>query len=63
MKYKPSKTLVKTAEVPTIVIIGANTLSKVSESFGLNIDLDTSLMACLLLYGVFKGLRNYMKNR
>jgi len=63
MKYKPFKTLMKTAEFPAIVIIGANLISKLSEIIGFPLNFDTSLMTCLSLYSGFKGLRNYMKNR
>lgn len=63
MKYKPTKTIMKTIEFPAIVILGANALLKILQQFGLELDLDTCMVVCLVLYSALKGLRNYLKNR
>lgn len=61
--YSIGKTIVKSAEVPAAVIIGARILPSVLSHIGVDIDEETSYIVCASLFGVVSGVRNWFKNR
>ena len=61
--YSVGKTIVKTAEVPVVVVVGSKILPQVVSHIGIDIDENTAMIALSLFYGVFKGFSNWVKNR
>lgn len=62
-RYSKAKTVVKGAEAPFIVTGVAVLIKKAAEHAGIPFGGDDSLVAALLLYGAWKGLMNWIKNR
>jgi hypothetical protein len=51
------KTVTKTAEAPALILIGAAIAGKI-----LDIPKETLLIGATALYGVYSGIRNFLKN-
>lgn len=61
--YSLGKTIVKTAEVPAVVIIGSRILPSVLSHIGIDMDEETAVIVVSSIFGVVRGVSNWFKNR
>lgn len=63
MEYKPTITLAKTATPAAVVIAGSNLLQIGARAVGVELGEETSYIISTTVYSLFRGLRNWIKNR
>ncbi len=61
--YKITKTLYKAGEAPVAVVVIALVINWLSGTVGGDVDSGDAMIAGAVVYGLFRGLRNWIKNR
>lgn len=61
--YQPMTTVKKVATPAAIIMLGSNLLQFIANQIGVEIGEENSYIALTSLYSLFRGLRNWIKNR
>ncbi len=61
--YNINKTVVKTMEVPAVIIVGSKLIPIALKAVGVTIDDNSAAIVVSVIYGAFVGIRNWIKNR
>ncbi|MFA5235090.1 MAG: hypothetical protein WC390_11885 [Sulfurimonas sp.] len=62
-KYNVGTTIIKTVETPAVIIVGSKVVSAILTGLGAEIDSETVMVAVTAVYGVVRGIANWIKNR
>lgn len=63
MIYKPSMTVIKSAEPPVVMGVLGAILIYGGKLIGVDIEKEEAAVTVPVLYGLWRGLRNFIKNR
>jgi len=61
--YSAGKTVVKTLEVPAVVIVGSKLIPIILKAIGVEIEDESASIVVSVIYGAFVGIRNWIKNK
>ena len=63
MIYSPGKSLYKAGEAPVAIVVLTSVLLIIADLLGFECNKVEAGGAGAVLYGMYKGIRNYIKNR